>query len=203
MFRSIRRHVSYANVVATMALVFAMGGSAIAARHYLITNTTQIKPSVLKSLKGRAGPKGATGLQGVQGKEGAPGKGAPTVLQSGKTEIGTYSAWGAGDPTVYVGASVTFQTPLSGALDGSHVKFVPRETSGAPNCPGTAAAPTALSGYLCVYETVAAAATYGGEGIFPQSTGSGNGSDPYGFGIYFAAAAGGDFDYGTWAVTAP
>jgi len=57
-----------------MALVFAMGGSAVAARHYLVTSTNQIKPSVLKSLKGNAGPKGATGLQGVQGKEGAVGK---------------------------------------------------------------------------------------------------------------------------------
>jgi len=30
---SIRRHLSYANVVATMALVFAMSGGALAATH--------------------------------------------------------------------------------------------------------------------------------------------------------------------------
>jgi hypothetical protein len=29
----IQRHLSYANVVATLALVFAMGGSAMAAKH--------------------------------------------------------------------------------------------------------------------------------------------------------------------------
>ena len=32
----IRRHLSYANVTATMALVFAMSGSALAAKRYLI-----------------------------------------------------------------------------------------------------------------------------------------------------------------------
>jgi hypothetical protein len=48
---SIRRHLNYANVVATMALVFAMSGTALAAKHYLISSTKQIKPSVLKSLE--------------------------------------------------------------------------------------------------------------------------------------------------------
>jgi hypothetical protein len=66
--------------IAVVALFFALGGSAIAAKHYLITSTKQIKPSVLKSLKGktgRAGPTGAAGLPGTAGavgKEGAPGK---------------------------------------------------------------------------------------------------------------------------------
>jgi hypothetical protein len=72
----IRRHLSYANVVATMALVFAMSGGALAASHYLITKTTQIKPSVLKTLKGKtgpAGPKGSTGSTGAQGSAGAVG----------------------------------------------------------------------------------------------------------------------------------
>ncbi len=47
----LRRHVSYANVVATLALVLAMGGSAVAARRYLINLTKQISPSVLKKLR--------------------------------------------------------------------------------------------------------------------------------------------------------
>lgn len=74
---SIRRHLSYANVVATMALVFAMSGSALAAKHYLITSTSQISPKVLKKLTGKAGNTGAPGAQGpsgASGKEGAPGK---------------------------------------------------------------------------------------------------------------------------------
>jgi hypothetical protein len=68
--------MSYANVVATMALVFAMGGTAVAAKHYLITSTSQIKPSVLKKLKGNTGAKGATGVQGATGQGAAGAAGA-------------------------------------------------------------------------------------------------------------------------------
>jgi hypothetical protein len=73
-----RRHLSYANVVATMALVFAMGGSAIAAKHYLISSTNQINPKVLKKLRGNHGNTGNTGASGPQGPSGAVGTaGAP------------------------------------------------------------------------------------------------------------------------------
>ena len=68
--KSIARHLTYANVVATLALIFALSGSAMAARHYLVTSTKQIKPSVLKKLhgaKGARGPAGASGLQGAAG----------------------------------------------------------------------------------------------------------------------------------------
>jgi hypothetical protein len=50
-----RIRLSYANVVATLALVLAMSGGAIAATHYLITSTKQISPRVLKKLKGFQG----------------------------------------------------------------------------------------------------------------------------------------------------
>jgi Collagen triple helix repeat (20 copies) len=76
MGKRVRRHLSYANVAATLALVFAMSGGALAATHYLINSTRQINPKVIKALKGRAGTTGATGLQGKegpQGKEGKPG----------------------------------------------------------------------------------------------------------------------------------
>jgi hypothetical protein len=68
-----RRRISYSNVVATLALVFALGaGSAYAAHklHYLITSTKQIKPSVLKTLHGAAGPAGAPGAAGAPGPTG-------------------------------------------------------------------------------------------------------------------------------------
>jgi Collagen triple helix repeat (20 copies) len=70
-----RRHLSYANVAATLALVFAMTGGALAAKHYIITSTKQIKPSVRKQLKGNRGPAGATGKTGPAG---ATGKAGPT-----------------------------------------------------------------------------------------------------------------------------
>jgi hypothetical protein len=48
-----RRHVTYANVTATLALVFAMSGGALAAKHYLVNSTKQISPKVLGALTQR------------------------------------------------------------------------------------------------------------------------------------------------------
>ena len=79
-----RRHLSYANVAATLALVFSMTGGALAAKHYLISSTKQISPKVLKKLKGatgKTGPQGVPGLTGPAGKEGSP---ATTLLAAVK-----------------------------------------------------------------------------------------------------------------------
>jgi hypothetical protein len=70
---SLRSRFTYSNVVATLALVFAMSGGAYAASKFLITSTKQIKPSVLASLKGKAGANGAAGAQGAAGAVGPAG----------------------------------------------------------------------------------------------------------------------------------
>jgi len=77
MFSRIRRRSTYANVVATLALVFAMSGGALAAGHYLITSTKQISPKVLKSLKGANGSSGAPGAAGAGGPAGPAGPTGP------------------------------------------------------------------------------------------------------------------------------
>ena len=73
MFSALRRRLTYTNVGVTLALFFSMSGGALAAGHYLITSTKQIKPSVLSSLKGKAGPAGANGAAGSAGPAGAQG----------------------------------------------------------------------------------------------------------------------------------
>lgn len=61
---------SPASAVALVVLFFALGGTALAAKHYLITSTGQIKPSVLSKLRGNTGPAGPVGPQGTQGPAG-------------------------------------------------------------------------------------------------------------------------------------
>ena len=80
----VRKHLTYANVVATVALLFAMAGGALATSRYLITSTRQISPRVLAELKandrgkrgpeGKQGPEGETGTTGPEGKQGPEGK---------------------------------------------------------------------------------------------------------------------------------
>ena len=76
------RRPSPAMVVACLALFVASAGTSIAASHYLITSTKQIKPSVLKQLKGARGPAGpsatpAAALPGQKGDTGATGATGP------------------------------------------------------------------------------------------------------------------------------
>jgi hypothetical protein len=100
MLSAIRTRFAYANVVATMALVFAMSGGALAASHYLLTSTKQISPKVLRALHGANGSNGAAGAQGPAGATGPQGPAGPA---GAKGETGSPGA---------SGESVT-NTPLS------------------------------------------------------------------------------------------
>jgi hypothetical protein len=101
---------SPALVLSIVALVLALTGSAVAAKRYLITNTKQISPQVLKQLaklsaaQGAAGAPGATGAAGTPGAAGAAGKegaagAAGTEGAAGKEgAAGTAGAKGAEGP---------------------------------------------------------------------------------------------------------
>lgn len=87
-----RRRLTFANVVLTLALVFAMTGGAFAAGKFLITSTKQISPKVLKSLQGKAGPAGTTGAAGaagLAGPVGATGPQGPAGAAGAKGETGS------------------------------------------------------------------------------------------------------------------
>lgn len=98
----LKSRLTYANVAATLALVFAMSGGALAANHYLIHSTKQISPAVLKKLKGhtgRTGPTGPAGKEGVQGKEGPQGKEGLKGKEGAKGKEGVAGKEGAeGNP---------------------------------------------------------------------------------------------------------
>jgi hypothetical protein len=76
-----RKHLTYANVMVTSAVVFAMTGGAYAASKYVISTTKQINPKVLTALKGKAG---ANGVQGSAGPVGPVGP-AGAVGEKGET----------------------------------------------------------------------------------------------------------------------
>jgi hypothetical protein len=59
---------SPAMIIACLALFIALTGAgtaAVAAKHYIITKKSQIKPSVYKKLKGKKGARGPAGANGA------------------------------------------------------------------------------------------------------------------------------------------
>lgn len=190
-----RGQVAHATVIAYLALFVALtGGTAYAAKHYLITSTKQIKPSVRKTLRGHTGHTGPTGVTGATG---APGP-LVAVLPSGKTETGVYFAEGTattvGD---LASASISFTVPLASTPTATLV------TSGTtPSCPGSVHAPTAAPGSLCVY--VGVNVDEGEIGLYDPFGESGGTASPYGSGVVVDSEGAGNFySDGTWAVTAP
>lgn len=89
MLRVFKKHLTYANVVATLALLFAMAGGAVAATHYLITSSKQISPKVLAELKGRSGTPGTVGASGVRGERGEKGERGETGPEGKIGPVGT------------------------------------------------------------------------------------------------------------------
>jgi hypothetical protein len=125
-----RRHISYANVVATLALVFAMSGGALAANHYLIESSTQIKPSVLKKLRGPKGLKGLTGTAGTPGAPGATGKEGP---QGKEGTQGKEGKTGKEGPEGQAGSALGYASiTAAGTFEAAHSKGVVSVTRPSP-----------------------------------------------------------------------
>lgn len=116
----IRPRFTYANVAATLALVFAMSGGALAAGRFIITSTGQIKPSVLKQLHGKAG---VAGKEGPAGKEGAPGKEGPAGKPGANGANGSSGANGVGVTSAAASAAECKAggTTFTSASGASHV----------------------------------------------------------------------------------
>jgi hypothetical protein len=167
--KTLRRHLSYANVVATLALMFAMTGGALAANHYLINSTKQINPKVLKKLKGNAGktgklggagPQGAIGPQGPKGGEGPKGTEGPkgpeghaglsalASLPSGDTESGSYGTGTTGGKAGEImETAATFPIPLAEGAPAGQVIYTDAATP-VTHCSGPGQAD---KGFVCIY----------------------------------------------------
>jgi hypothetical protein len=67
------RRLNPAFVISVIALVLALGGSAVAAKRYLITSPKQISPQALKAIAKLAGAQGTAGAPGAPGQAGSAG----------------------------------------------------------------------------------------------------------------------------------
>jgi hypothetical protein len=123
-------------VGAVVVALFVAAGGAAAAGHFVITSTSQIKPSVIQALRGKQGLRGltgapgATGASGAQGAQGPPGSpgapGAPGAAGSARAVAVVNSdgtlVQGAGFPKNVTGVSHTtkrgiYCVGLAGGID--------------------------------------------------------------------------------------
>jgi hypothetical protein len=222
-----RRRISYANVAATLALVFSMSGGALAASHYIINSTKQINPKVLKKLKGNTGLPGAPGTAGAPGKEGQQGKeggggkegaggkeGKPGKegkegkegpagpfpegsAPSGITIRGNYGVLGANGANGYSGISFGYTL-----ASGPTINYIPAGGAVPTECAGgTVEMPEAKPGNLCIFEAFHFGAA---AGAFDPATNSTSTAGRTGAVVYNTSSAGAASSAeGTWAATAP
>jgi hypothetical protein len=129
-------------LVFATALVFAlMTGSAWAGSRWLIASTTQIKPSVLRQLKGErggrgpAGPRGAAGVQGPAGATGAQGPAGSSgaVTSTVVTAQTTISAAAYMTPA---NSTVTATCPAGAVAVGGFAEAYNADSSGGNAVPG-------------------------------------------------------------------
>jgi hypothetical protein len=150
--------------------------------------------------QGLPGPTGQGGQIGPGGQSGPPGPPGPVTgaLPRGVTLRGT---WTVRDQAVAMTNDIS--QPISWALSlatAPATHFVPPGNAAPSGCAGgTAAAPAADPGNVCIYE---ASGTNASVNVFDPATAGFNTSEPYGTGILVTATATGEYGaFGTWAVT--
>jgi hypothetical protein len=199
---------SPAMVVAVAALVVASTGSAIAAKHYMVSSTRQISPTVLKQLHGANGRAGATGPEGAMGPQGPAGaagsngsdgsNGADltshTPLPSGQSESGLFGDAGTGASGTTLLATVTYPQPLDAGIAPDHVV---EGTTASTHCSGPGHADP---GFLCVYRTSTATVSFA-VSIDTELRVAGAGR--LGVALGYSTTGANGYVYGSYTVTAP
>lgn len=216
----IRLRLTYANVMATVAVFIALGGGAYAASSLPASSVgakqlkkgsvtpSKVAPSTVALFKGKKGATGSTGAQGAQGSQGPQGPTGntggtgntgpegpfPSTLPSGKTIVGVFDVEGVSSGAISSTGSLATGS-ISYLYEAPSQKVVYVAAGGSdPHCTGTFEAPTAPAGYTCIYEKGNSNA--GSHGVnFQTATG---------VALYVFSTAAGMFEiHGTWAATGP
>jgi hypothetical protein len=190
-----------------------LGGTSLAARHYLINSTSQINPKVLKKLKGNTGPPGKTGptgpagaaglagakgLEGGKGLEGQRGQSALSPLPSGQSESGDYGIYTPNTKTSgFLNISVGFPIPLGAPLPEANTEYT---TTTTPHCSGPG---HAERGFLCVYSGNRGRVSTPPVILYFETGTSVSGAGRFGFDMQWTVTGEEAFDVGTYTVTAP
>ena len=207
-----RGRVSYAHGVAALALFLSLSSGALAARHFVISSTKQIKPSVLAALRGKDGPKGTPGGPGLSGARGSVGDAgargplgpAPTVLAPNQTESGVWAGgYEINEGRVRYRLTVSFPIPLVAPKPEGSVGYIAKGAPPTAACPGPG---RAASGVLCLYEAASEnlVTPTAGDVFDPEDfEGPPEATGRSGFGIELSAKGEDPSAVtGTWAVTA-
>jgi hypothetical protein len=222
------------NILGLVAILIALTGSAVAATVVVKDGSKgSAKAKASKKKKAKVGPQGPAGPQGAQGAAGVPGPEGgqgPQGLQgpagtaatppggtlpAGVTLRGAFSPYGAGSAGVAHG--VSFGGYSLPARPQAHVIAI--GGSATTECPGSAAAPSAISGHLCLYLAEIIAGSSTGDRVFAEDPVTTNGANfnaetgvttaigdgkvgTVGFRVtYFDSAGASVAVKGTWAVT--
>jgi hypothetical protein len=205
--------LTYANVMATIAVFIALGGASYAA----ITlpknsvGTEQLQKGAVTATKlsktaraALAGDADAQGKEGSRGPEGNSGKSivALAPLASKSTETGVFAAAGGSETTPagqLMTAVVQFAQPLPAPLDSHHVVTLKQSESSADHCPGVG---QAAPGFFCAYVGYELGASFFSPFEDPATGANGTGVDGANAFVKTTATGTGALG-GTWAVTAP
>lgn len=215
MIRRIHNQLGAAGMaIAVVALVVALAGTAFAAKKVFTKAQEKQIVKIAKKYAGKDGAQGPAGPQGPKGDAGAKGDTGPAgepgsdgqngepgacsaadpvcTLPSGATLQGRWAAGGA--PLNVAFASISFGLALEEAPEAKLVKVAGEHET---ECPGTADAPDAAPGFLCVYVKTA----------FPNAVFvfEGGEAEVFADGVTFAIQEGNGLAVanGSWAVTAP
>ncbi len=209
-----RPKLSYANVMATIAVFIALGGASYAAFRLPknsvgprqikknAVSAAKIKKNSINSAKVKNGSLRAADFKAgqlPQGPQGPPGQNltAATPLGSGATESGAFAAGGGKEDTFSVVAS--FAQPLPAPLDKNHVVTLQEGEASHEHCPGVGQADP---GYFCAYIGYTQSAEIYTLFEDPETGEPGAsrfGTNAYGQGTGIEAGV----VAGTWSVTAP
>lgn len=215
MLNRIRKLPSPALAISVLALVIAVGGGTFAMAALTNKKVRKISTTTANKLITKRAPKlsvshavsadtatradsaskADTATNATNAATAANATGLSGPLASGKTLIGTFGTAGQKNTGFIDETGITYQIPLAAAPAFNDIAPGGAST---PACPGSAAAPSAAPGNLCLYETIRTGAT-GLTQISPTQVRR--------FGaVLFATSVANGASYevdGVWAVTAP